>query len=89
MAEGGGQGGRRLERREVGRLVGVTALVVLAVVFVVQNLQTVTVHLWVTSSHTRLIWVIVGTLAVGIVLGYAASRAASRRQAGGGRRRRA
>lgn len=87
VADGGDPGGG-LARREAARVAGVVVLVVAACVFVFENLQPVTVHLWVTSRHTRLIWIIVVTLAAGILVGYLTAHLASRRQAGGRRPRR-
>ena len=74
-------------RRKLARAGGLLVLVVLVVVFVAENLQTVTVHLWVTSRHLRIIWVITGSLVIGGAVGYLAGR--SQRGRSGRVRRRA
>lgn len=60
----------RRRRVRALRAVGLLVLVALVAVFVVQNYQHVTVRFWIESSHPRLIWVVLGCLVVGMVLGY-------------------
>lgn len=67
--------GRRRARMFVG-----LAVVVLAVVFVVQNSQKVTVRWWFVTAHVRLIWVIGACLVVAGVFGYVLGRGRSRRR---------
>ncbi len=61
-------------RKRLLRTVGVGILGILLVVFVVLNSQDVDVNLWGVHSHTRLIWVIVGCLAIGAAVGYLIGR---------------
>lgn len=56
-------------RRRLARIVGVVALVVVSVSFVVENAQPVKVRFWFVTSHPRLIYVVVACLVAGIVLG--------------------
>lgn len=67
--------------RRPKRAVAVAGLVVVAaaVVFVVENSQRVTVHLWVVTGHPRLIWVLLVTLVVGAVAGVLATKGSRRR----------
>ena len=67
-------------RRRLTRTIAAVALVGLAVWFIAENSQPVTVHFWVVSAHPRLIWVILGCLVVGGVIGYLLSRQRNRRR---------
>jgi uncharacterized integral membrane protein len=60
----------RRRRRRALRGVGILALIVLVVAFVIQNSQLVTVHFWFFTHKAHLIWVIIACLVAGIVLGY-------------------
>ena len=63
---------------------GVLGLVaVLLVVFVIENWQPVDVRFWGVHSHPRLIWVIVGCLVIGGVVGYLMARPSRKRQGRG------
>ncbi len=64
----------RQRRRRLVRAVVQVAVFVAVVVFVVQNDASVPVHFWGVVRHPRLIWVIVGCLAIGAVFGYLAGR---------------
>jgi uncharacterized integral membrane protein len=84
----GEQPEQRPSRRGVVRAVVVLVLVGAVVAFVVGNTQKVPVHLGVTTAHPKLIWTVVGTLAVGVVLGFVAGRSARGRRGADGRGRR-
>jgi uncharacterized integral membrane protein len=59
----------RRRRRAVRGLLYL-AVVVVVLVFVVQNSQPVRVHFWVVDRHPRLIWVVLACLVLGTVFGY-------------------
>jgi len=59
-----------LRRQRLARSIVVLALVVLAIIFIAQNSQPVKVHFWFVNADPRLIWVIIGCLVVGGVIGY-------------------
>ena len=88
-AEGGGaprpvddaELARRRRRRRLVRTGGVLVLAVLVLVFVLDNAQPVEVRFWGVHSHPRLIWVIVGCLVIGGVLGYLVGRPTRRKKA--------
>ena len=62
---------RDAARRRLAIQAGVIGvLVLIALVFVVQNSQPVEVDLLVSTRHPRLIWVILGCLAAGFVVGF-------------------
>jgi uncharacterized integral membrane protein len=65
-------------RRERGRRLAKAVLLVVAgaivLVFVVQNDQPVTVRFWFVNRYPRLIFVIVGCLLIGGVIGYLVGR---------------
>lgn len=79
---------QRPSRRGVARAVVLLVLAGAVVAFVVGNTQKVPVHLGVTTAHPQLVWTVVGSLAVGIVLGFVTGRGARGRKAAGGRGRR-
>lgn len=92
-----GDGGRADRRRALGRLVAILAFVGLAVSFVAENLQPVTVHLWVVGRRMALVWVVAVCVVAGLAVGYwvgwlghrrALERRAARAARGGRRRRR-
>ncbi len=80
---------QRPPRRGVARLVVLLVLIGAVVAFVVGNTQRVPVHLGVATVHPQLIWTVVGSLAVGIVLGFVSERSVRSRKGGEGRERRA
>jgi uncharacterized integral membrane protein len=57
-------------RRRAIRAIVTLVLIVLAVAFVIQNSQLVTVHFWFFTHRARLIWVVLSCLVAGIVFGY-------------------
>lgn len=65
---GGADGGDR--RLALGRLAAIVVLLGLAVAFVVENLDRVTVHLWVVQRRIGLVWVVAGCLVAGLAVGY-------------------
>lgn len=75
-------------RRGPARLVVLLVLVAAVVAFVAGNTQRVPVHLGFTTARPQLIWTVVGSLAVGIVLGFLWGRGdrGDRRAQGRGRR---
>lgn len=75
----------RIRRRRFARTLG--GLVVLAAVisFVVQNDHPVAVRLWWYTGHPTLIWVVVGALVVGGLVGYLGGRSLRRRRSAGRR----
>jgi uncharacterized integral membrane protein len=87
-----GEGREELEqrppRRGVARLVVLLVLVGAVVAFVMGNTQKVPVHLGVATVHPQLIWAVVGSLAVGIVLGFVSGRTVRGRKGAEGRGRR-
>lgn len=60
--------------RDVARLGGLVALAGVVAAFVVQNSQNVSVHFWFFSKHEPLIFVVIGCLLVGSIVGYVAGR---------------
>ena len=70
---------------QVARLVGLVALGGLVAAFVVQNSQNVVVHLWFFSRREPLIFVVIGCLVIGGLLGYVAGRRRVARRARRGR----
>jgi uncharacterized integral membrane protein len=92
MADGarkpGGPGGpppddlelaRRRRNRRLARTGVVGLFGLLLIIFVIENSQTVNVRFWGVHSHPRLIWVIVGCLAIGGAVGYFIGRPGRRR----------
>ncbi|MDE3085760.1 MAG: hypothetical protein KGJ77_03250 [Acidobacteriota bacterium] len=79
---------QRPSRRAVARAAVLLVLAGAVVAFVVGNTQKVPVHLGVTTAHPQLVWTVVGSLAVGIVLGFVGGRGVRGRKAVGGRGRR-
>jgi uncharacterized integral membrane protein len=65
---------RRGQRRDVARLVGLVAVAGAVAAFVVQNSQNVSVHFWFFSRHEPLIFVVLGCLVVGVLVGYVMGR---------------
>lgn len=63
-----------LSRRDRGRAVAAVVLVAVAVAFALSNTGRVKVHYIVGTAHPQLIWVIVGCLLVGAVLGWLGAR---------------
>jgi uncharacterized integral membrane protein len=59
---------------QVVRLVGLLALCAVIAVFVIQNSQDVTVKFWFLTRHPPLIFVFIGCLVVGGLVGYIAGR---------------
>ena len=70
---------------QIARLVGLVALGGLVAAFVVQNSQNVVVHLWFFSRREPLIFVVIGCLVIGGLLGYVAGRRRVARRARKGR----
>jgi uncharacterized integral membrane protein len=62
------------------RLIGIAAVALYAILFVVLNTRDVKVSFVFVSTRVSLIWVILLSLAVGIVLGVLASQLHRRRQ---------
>ncbi len=60
--------------RDVARLVGLVAVAGAVAAFVVQNSQNVSVHFWFFSRHEPLIFVVLGCIIIGGLLGYVAGR---------------
>ena len=58
----------------MARLVGLVALAGVVAAFVVQNSQNVSVHFWFFSKHEPLIFVVIGCLLIGGLVGYVAGR---------------
>lgn len=67
---GDGRGGAAERRRAWGRLAAIVVVLGLAVSFVVENLDRVTVHLWVVQRRIGLVWVVAVCLVVGVAVGY-------------------
>ncbi len=65
---------RRGSSRDVARLVGLVAVAGAVAAFVVQNSQNVSVHFWFFSRHEPLIFVVIGCMVVGALVGYVAGR---------------
>jgi uncharacterized integral membrane protein len=65
---------RRGSGRDVARLVGLVAVAGAVAAFVVQNSQNVSVHFWFFSRHEPLIFVVLGCMVVGVLVGYVAGR---------------
>ncbi|MGO9341071.1 MAG: LapA family protein [Acidimicrobiales bacterium] len=65
---------RRGSNRDVARLVGLVAVAGAVAAFVVQNSQNVSVHFWFFSRHEPLIFVVLGCIIIGGLLGYVAGR---------------
>ncbi|MFZ0665244.1 MAG: LapA family protein [Acidimicrobiales bacterium] len=63
---------RRDNRLQIARLVGLIALAGIVAAFVVQNSQTVSVHFWFLSRRPPLIFVILGCIVIGVLVGYVA-----------------
>jgi uncharacterized membrane protein YciS (DUF1049 family) len=91
-----GHDARRERRRALGRLAGIVVFLGLAISFVAENLQGVTVHLWVVDRRMALVWVVAVCLVAGLAVGYwvgwfghrrALERRAARAARGGRRRR--
>jgi uncharacterized integral membrane protein len=61
-------------RRRLVRTAVIAVILILVVAFVVENSQAVVVHLWFWRADIRLIWVILGCLVVGGVVGYFIAR---------------
>lgn len=61
------------------KAVTVAILVILAIIFVIGNLDRVRVNFIITSGHPRLIWLIVGCLFIGGVTGFFLGRPARAR----------
>jgi uncharacterized integral membrane protein len=70
-----------LRRRRLTRTVVALVVIVLVVVFVAQNSQPVKVHFWFVNAEPRLIWVILGCLAVGVGIGYLIGRPRKKKSA--------
>jgi uncharacterized integral membrane protein len=78
----------RRRRRRLTRTVAGLVVLVAVISFVVQNAHSVTVRLWFYTGHPELIWVVVGSLVVGGLVGYLVGHPGRRRRVPGGRRRR-
>jgi len=77
-----GEGRSRASERRLYALLAAAALVVIYLVaFIVSNARSVKVSFVVASGHVSLIWVMLGALLVGVILGVAAVEL--RRRAGG------
>jgi uncharacterized integral membrane protein len=61
---------RSLSKVQLFRLVGLVALAAVVAVFVFQNSQTVSVHFWFIDRHPPLIFVVLGCLLMGLLVGY-------------------
>lgn len=59
----------RRSNREVVRIVGIAALVLVFLLFALDNRHSVRVGFIVTDREPPLIWVLLATLAIGVVLG--------------------
>jgi uncharacterized integral membrane protein len=89
MAEGGGRPGgpppdemelaRRRRRKRLVRAGVIGLLGLLLIIFVIQNSQHVPVRFWGFHSQPRVIWLIVGCLAIGGAVGYFIGRPGRRR----------
>jgi uncharacterized integral membrane protein len=66
----------RVGARAVAALIVVGAVVIL----IFQNSQRVTLQFWFISGHIRLIWVIVGSVVVGVGLGLVLGQRGRRRR---------
>jgi len=53
-----------------GKAVVAAIIVIVAIVFVIGNLNRVRVNFIITSGHPRMIWLIVGCLLIGGITGY-------------------
>jgi uncharacterized integral membrane protein len=71
-------GGDRGPRRYLPLIIGGIALLYL-IVFVVENRKTVSVHWVVGTTRSSLIWVILVSLALGLLIGVGLSRLRRRR----------
>jgi uncharacterized integral membrane protein len=80
--------GRKLDRERVEEwqphlyliLIGLVLVVAYLIAFVVENDKSVSVHWVFFTVHTSLIWVIIVTLAIGILVGVALSQLHRRRR---------
>lgn len=63
-----------MRRRRLIRTAVAAAVLVLLVAFIVQNSQSVKVHFWFWTANPELIWVILGCLVIGGVIGYFIAR---------------
>ena len=72
---------RRRRRKRLLRAGGILVLAAAVLVFVLDNAQRVEVRFWGVHSHPRLIWVIVGCLVLGGLVGYAVGRPPRRKKA--------
>jgi uncharacterized integral membrane protein len=70
---------------QVARLVGLIALAGLVAAFVVQNSQNVAVHFWFFSKPEPLIFIVIGCLVIGGLVGYVSGRRRVSRRARKGR----
>lgn len=66
--------GRAGSNRDVARLAGLVVLAGVVAAFVVQNSQDVSVHFWFFSRHPPLIFVVLGCLIIGGLVGYVMGR---------------
>lgn len=64
----------RKRRGRVLRSAGIGIVVLLVIIFVLNNSQHVDVRFWGYHSQPRLIWVIAGCLAIGGAVGYLVGR---------------
>ncbi|HEU5003371.1 MAG TPA: LapA family protein [Actinomycetota bacterium] len=63
-----------------GKAVAAAILVILAIIFVIGNLNRVRVNFIITSGHPRMIWLIVGCLLIGGITGFMLGRPARARR---------
>jgi uncharacterized integral membrane protein len=63
-----------VRRRRLIRTAVAAVILVLLVAFIVQNSQSVKVHFWFWGANPELIWVILGCLVIGGVIGYFIAR---------------
>lgn len=67
---GAPSGESSLTKGRGGKAVAAAIIVILAIIFVIGNLNRVKVNFIITSGHPRMIWLIVGCLLIGGITGY-------------------
>jgi uncharacterized integral membrane protein len=59
----------KAQRREAGALIGLGLLVAFVVAFVIENSKRISVHFVFGTARTRVIWLILLSLALGLIAG--------------------
>lgn len=74
--------------RNLARLIALLVVAAVVVAFVVQNSQNVPVHVLFLTDHSPLVYIVLGCLVVGVIVGYVAGMRRARRKQERTRRRR-